>query len=75
MKHPIVVLKPIRSQRDLIFSRGALINLDLITSPVLKTLRNEWHNDPLSLGGDIIYLFNKELPIPIPEEEKDVPSK
>ncbi len=71
MKHPIVVLKPIRSQRDLIFDRGALVNLDLITSPVLKVLRDEWNNDPLSLGGDIIYMFNKELPRTFPDEEKE----
>ena len=75
MKHPIVVLKPIRCERDLIFSKGALIELDLVTSPVLKVLRNAWRNDPLTLGGDIIYLFNRNLPYTLTEEEVDTPTK
>lgn len=75
MKHPIIVLQPIQSERDLFFGRGTLVNLDEATAPVIKVLREEWRSNPLCLGGDIIYLFNQNLPFKMSEEEKDTPSQ
>ena len=71
IKHPIIILKQIRSEKDVIFGKGTTVDLDRLTLPILKLLRREWNIDPLSLGGDIIYLFNKNLPNPISEEELD----
>lgn len=73
-RHRVIILQPIRCERDLIFGRGAKIDLDLVTAPVLKLLRSEWRKDPFSLGGDVIYLFNKNLPRPLSTIEKDTPT-
>ena len=70
----VIILQPIRCERDLIFGKGAKIDLDLVTAPVLKVLRNEWTRNPLCLGGDIIYLFNQSLPRPLSITEKDTPT-
>lgn len=67
--HPIVILKPIRSELDVIFGVGAIAHLDKLTEPVLKLLRKSWNDDPLNLGGDVIYLLNHNLPREIPREE------
>ncbi len=71
IKHPIIILKQIPSEKDVIFGKDAILDLDKLTKPVLVLLRSQWLKDPLCLGGDIIYLFNTNLPRPISEEELD----
>lgn len=73
--HTIVVLKPVKVDSEIIIEPKAHINLDTITEDVVKSLRDAWRKDPLTLGGDIIYLFNQNLPRPIPEEDLEVGSK
>ena len=69
MRHFIVVLHPIRSERDVIFGIGMKLDLDLASRTVLSTIREAWSKDPFSVGGDIIYLHNKNLPRNISDED------
>lgn len=75
IEHPIIVLKLIQMEKDMYFHPKMILDLDKITAPVIVKLRDEWLKDSLTLGGDVIYLFNRNIPRQLSQEERDTPSK